>query len=152
MQLFCVCLVLNSEPKLKDLYNLITPEYAAHWKVIGILLGIKKGILDGIERNFPSNVSWCCNELLDTWLERDTNASWKKIIEVINSPAVATLLTGNTTVRVDPQQGNYKYCYGECSVRVATLWCLIKRHGNHTANDIAIYKHIIAYTIEYIAM
>ena len=136
-----VLLVLNSEPNLKDLYNLITPEYAAHWKVIGILLGIKKGILDGIERNFPSNVSWCCNELLDTWLERDTNASWKKIIEVINSPAVATLITGNTTVTVDPQQGNYKYCYAEYSVRVATLWCLkgMIKLDKHTASDIATY-------------
>ena len=100
-------LVLNSQPKLKDLYNLITPEYAAHWKVIGTLLGIKKGILDGIGRNFPSNVNWCCNELLETWLERDTDASWKKIIEVINSPAVASLITANATTVVDSQEGNY---------------------------------------------
>ena len=97
-------LVLISQPKLKDLYNLITPEYAAHWKVIGTLLGIKKGILDGIGR---SNVNWCCNELLETWLERDTDASWKKIIEAINSPAVASLITANAIAVVDSQEGNY---------------------------------------------
>ena len=43
MYAFCIS-VLNSPPKLKDLYNLITPEYAAHWKIIGTLLGIEKGI------------------------------------------------------------------------------------------------------------
>ena len=103
-------LVVNSQPKLKDLYNLITPEYAAHWKVIGTLLSIRKGILVGIERNFPNNVSWCCNELLEKWLERDTNASWKKIIQVIDSPAVTALGTANTTTAVLPTQdlsGNY---------------------------------------------
>ena len=95
--IFCVVLVINSQPKLKDLYNLVTPEYAAHWKVIGTLLGIEKGILDTIEATFPTNIPWCCNKLLEAWLEKDTNASWKKIIEVINSPAVVTLRTINTT-------------------------------------------------------
>ena len=92
------------------MYNLITPEYAAHWKVIGTLLGIEKGILTGIERNFPSNVSWCCNELLEVWLERDTEASWKKLIQVIDTPAVTSLVaTLSSTIVAYPQNisGNY---------------------------------------------
>ena len=105
-QLFCFISVLNSQPKLKDLYNLITPEYAAHWKVIGTLLGIKKGILDTIEVTFPTNIPRCCNMLLETWLESDTNASWKKIIQIIDSPAVAALIPANITATVDSQQGN----------------------------------------------
>ena len=99
--------VINSQPKLKDLYNLITPEYAAHWKVIGTLLGIETGILDGIEGANPTNLFWCCNKLLKTWLERDIDVSWKKIIEVINSPAVASLKTANATAVVESQEGNY---------------------------------------------
>ena len=102
-QPFCVLLVMNSPPKLKDLYNLITPEYAAHWKVIGTLLGVEKGIITGVERNFPNNVSWCCNELLETWLERDTEASWKKMIQVIDSPAVTSLVTTSSTAFASPQ-------------------------------------------------
>ena len=98
--------VLNSQPKLKDLYNLITPKYAAHWRVIGTLLDIEKGILDAIEGGYPTNIPWCCNKLLETWLERDTNATWKKLIEVIDSPAVTTSIAANTTVAVDSQQGN----------------------------------------------
>ena len=103
--------VINSQPKLKDLYNLITPEYAAHWKVIGTLLGIKQGILDGIEGAFPINMPWCCNKLLKTWLESDTNASWKKIIEVIDSPAMTSLKAANATTAVDSHQGNYLLVY-----------------------------------------
>ena len=139
----CVLSVMNSPPKLKDLYNLITPEYAAHWKVIGTLLGIESGILTGIERNFPSNVSWCCNELLETWLERDTESSWKKIIQVIDSPAVTSLVAASFTTVISPQAllGNfhsylititiiiiielYKSCYVLCaSLQEQLLICL----------------------------
>ena len=113
MWLFCIFLVINSPPKLKDLYNLIKPDYAAHWKVVGALLGIEKGILVGIERNFPNNVSWCCNELLKTWLERDICASWKKIIEVIDSSVVTALVTSSSAAVVSPQvlSGNYLHSY-----------------------------------------
>ena len=117
-------LVLNSPPKLKDLYNLITPEYAAHWKVIGTLLGIEKGILDAIEVGFPTNTLWCCNKLLDTWVERDTNATWKNIIEVIDSPVVAALIAANTTVAVDSHQGKiccHKYCSNKGNVSVTSV-------------------------------
>ena len=103
MQLFCIHSVISSPPKLKDLNNLITPEYAVHWKVIGTLLGVEKGVLVGIERNFPNNVSWCCNELLEKWLERDTKASWEKIIQVIDSPAVTSLATTSFAAVVSPQ-------------------------------------------------
>ena len=101
--------VINSQPKLKDLYNLITPEYAAHWKVIGTLLGIERGIITGIEKNYPNNVSWCCNDLLGKWLERDTEATWEIIIQAIDSPAVTTLVSTSTTPVVSPQylSGNY---------------------------------------------
>ena len=59
-------------------------------------MDITKGTLDVIKRKFPNDVRLCCNELLRTWLETDTGASWKKLIEVINSPAVTVLMT--TTV------------------------------------------------------
>ena len=58
---------------------------------------------------YPTNIPWCCNKLLGTWLETDTNATWKKLIEVIVSPAMhmTTSIAANATVAVDSQQGNY---------------------------------------------
>ena len=56
-------------------------------------MDIAKDNLDVIKRRFPDDVRMCCNELLKTWLEKDTGASWKKLIEVINSSAVTVLMT-----------------------------------------------------------
>jgi len=93
--------VLDSPPKLKDLYSLVTPDYAAHWKVIGTLFDISTGRLDGIEKTFPASAFWCCNEMLKTWLEIDTSATWRKLTQVIDSPGVMTIpvaATATTTI------------------------------------------------------
>ena len=114
MQLFYILyVVLNSQPELRDLYNLITPEYAAHWKVIGTLLGIESGVMNAIEGAYPTNVPWCCNKFLETWLSRDTEATWKKIIHVIDSSAVRALVTTSTVAIAPPPNlsGNYLCSY-----------------------------------------
>ena len=77
-------------PKLKDLYQHITPQYAADWKVIGTLLGLPIGELKAIEAGYPTNVKWCCNQMLEKWLEVNPSASWEKLISVIESPAVSS--------------------------------------------------------------
>ena len=79
---------MNNTPLLKDLYKHITPQYAADWEVIGTLLGMPSGELKAIEAGYPTNVKWCCNQMLRKWLEIDTTASWEKLFTVIESPAV----------------------------------------------------------------
>ena len=79
---------MNTTPLLKDLYQHITPEYAADWKVIGTLLGLSSGKVKAIEAGYPTNVKWCCDQMLEKWLEMDTTASWSKLFTVIESPAV----------------------------------------------------------------
>ena len=91
---FYVFIVINSRPELKDLLNLITPNYAAHWKDIGTQLGITSGMLNGIETSYRSDAFLCCDKLLEKWHDQDVHASWKKIID---SVAVAGL-------KADPQQ------------------------------------------------
>ena len=76
-------------PKLTDLYEHITPQYAADWEVIGTLLGLPSGELKAIEAGFPTNVKWCCNQMLEKWLEVDPIASWGKLFTVIESPALS---------------------------------------------------------------
>ena len=92
--------VLDSPPKLKHLYNLVTPDYSAHWRIIGTLLDISKGRLDAIERTFPANVTWCCNKMLDTWIEIDTSVTWRTLVEAIDSPAVVTACNTSTIVQL----------------------------------------------------
>ena len=81
--------LVNTTPLLKDLYQHITPQYAADWEVIGTLLGLPSGELKAIEAGWPANVKWCCNQMLKKWLEMDTTASWGQLFTVIESPAVS---------------------------------------------------------------
>jgi len=75
---------------LGDLTEEIVPEYATKWKLIGTLLGVRNGDLEIIEYNNPRNVAECCRSMLQRWLEEDSEATWKKIIKVINSRAIST--------------------------------------------------------------
>ena len=83
-------MIVNTTLSLKDLYHHITPKYAADWKVIGTLLGLPSGELNAIEAGYPTNVKWCCNQMLEKWLEMDTTASWEKMLTAIESPAVTS--------------------------------------------------------------
>ena len=80
----------GTSPLLKDLYQHVTPQYAADWKVIGTLLGLPSGELKAIEAGYPTNVKWCCNQMLEKWLEMDPTASWGKLCSAIESPAVSS--------------------------------------------------------------
>ena len=81
--------IVNTTPLLKDLYQHITPQYAADWEVIGTLLGLPSGTLDIIEHDHTHKAARCCNAMLRKWLEMDTTASWRKLFTVIESPAVS---------------------------------------------------------------
>ena len=86
---------MNTTPSLKDLYQHITSQYATKWKVIGILLGLSSKLLDDIEAGYPGNLKWCCNQMLEKWLEVDTTASWGKMLTVIDSSSVSGSDRGN---------------------------------------------------------
>lgn len=88
-------------PPLKDLYEHVTPHYAANWKVLGTLLGLPSGELKSIEAGWPTNVQWCCNQMLEKWLEMDPTASWEKLHAAIESPAFKDSPTHETTNTLD---------------------------------------------------
>ena len=53
---------------------------------IGTLLGLPSGELRSIEVGCPTNVKWCCNQMLEKWFERKwiprlVGRSCSKIIE-----------------------------------------------------------------------
>ena len=65
---------------------------------MGTLLGLPIGKLNAIEAGWPTNVKWCCNQMLDKWLEVDPTASWE-LFTVIESPAISGA----------PIKGDYNY-------------------------------------------
>ena len=82
---YSITVVLATKPLQKDLQNLVTPDYASHWRKIGDLLGIKEGILNIIDHDYFHKAEDCCNALWKEWLETDLMASWRKLIQIIDS-------------------------------------------------------------------
>ena len=80
---------VHTPPLLKDLYQHITPKYAADWKVIGTLLGLPNATLDIIEHDNHYKAKKCCNAMLNKWLQVDTTASWGKLFTVIDHESLA---------------------------------------------------------------
>ena len=85
---------LDSTPELKDLIEYITPSYAPEWKEIGIKLDMPIGVLNFIAAE-NRTIKRCCNEMLEKWLDLDTTASWRKLINVIESEAVSGSCIGD---------------------------------------------------------
>ena len=71
-------------PSLRELYRYVTPQYAAHWREIGIQLGLSDAKLRIIRADNPDSVEKCCNELLAQWLKRCPTASWEELFKAIN--------------------------------------------------------------------
>ncbi|XP_065891493.1 NACHT, LRR and PYD domains-containing protein 3-like [Dysidea avara] len=78
----------GSRPQLRDVHNLVTPDYAAHWRAISTQLGLKVGLLDTIDHDHHHKAEDCCNAVWEQWLDMDTTASWSKVIEAVESSAV----------------------------------------------------------------
>ena len=84
--------IIYETPNLRELNNLITPNYAYCWEDIGIGLNLPYATLQAIERDY-NKVNQRCTNMLAMWLQKDVNATWQKILEVIDSPAVVDKLS-----------------------------------------------------------
>ena len=72
--------MLKSRPRHRDLSDLVTPDYAANWKDIGLLLGLTQPKLDIIEYD---DAIECCNEMWRIWLASHTNATWENVLNTL---------------------------------------------------------------------
>ena len=84
--------------------NCIVPDYASCWHEIGIELNLPHGLLQTIRADH-SRVQPRCIDVVKTWLQQDTNATWQKLIQVIDSPAVFNVLSH------DHSESKYSVCY-----------------------------------------
>jgi len=117
--------VLNSTPVLKDLCRIITPDYAAHWKVIGALLGLPTTCLDATETKNPTNLQWCCNNMLKMWLARNTGATWKDVLSAIDSPTISQAVLISSGV---PKCGALNCVHNDC-MRILCRKSLLQIYG-----------------------
>ena len=60
-----------------------TDDYCAHWKELGVLLGIEMPKLKVIEANNPRNAITCHMEMLDLWLKRNpANPNPEEVLDI----------------------------------------------------------------------
>ena len=80
-----IFLVLGAKPLLRDLFNIVTPDYGIYWRKIGESLGIRQGILNTIGGDNHYKAEDCCNAMWEEWLNIDTRAAWCKVIQIIDN-------------------------------------------------------------------
>lgn len=86
-------LLFVSEQAPTELYlsGVFVKSYATKWRKIGLALGFITSELDIIEIDHPSNVEDRCMSMLKRWLEKDVNATWKKLFNVADHYRFATI-------------------------------------------------------------
>jgi len=99
-------LIALVKPALKDLSNSVTLEYGVHWKEIGTLLQLRKGVLDMIDKDYHKTEDRC-NEMWREWIDTDKNASWGKVFEVIDKIPYCNVAPACTIIHSDSLKGNF---------------------------------------------
>ena len=73
---------IDDRPTLKQLNRHVLPQACVVWKNLGLeFLSADKILV--IQANNPGDVQSCCNEMFKLWLQRDTKASWDKLINAL---------------------------------------------------------------------
>ena len=44
--------------------------------------------LDQIQNNYPRDASTCCTKMFQLWLERQSDASWRQLIQALREPHI----------------------------------------------------------------
>lgn len=71
-------------PKLEEAIMFVVPKYTTRWKDIGPMLNLADDLLSAIEQAYPTNPDWCCDKMLQRWLEVDNQATWKQLNDAID--------------------------------------------------------------------
>ena len=68
----------------------VIPYVATKWYELGAELFDEKEehILGTIETNYSRDANKCCFEMFRSWLQTDTNATWSRIVEALESPGI----------------------------------------------------------------
>ena len=83
-----ICMIfIGQRPTLKQIYDIMKPEVNGvipKWYDLGVqLLDNDAGVLDVIKTDHPNDVSVCCSQMFNKWLERKSRANWSQLITAL---------------------------------------------------------------------
>ena len=80
----CVFLTADEKPKMRDVFRDLLP-LAHEWSTIGILLGVRKHILERIKAD-ENGARNRLQGMLSEWLKQvDPEPTWASLVEVVES-------------------------------------------------------------------
>ena len=93
-----LCMIIHTgcdRPALKLLNKHVRKEVSTKWHDLGLELLEQEdeAKVNEIETNNPSDVSKCCKEMFQLWLEKCTNATWNQLIQALREVDLNNLAT-----------------------------------------------------------
>jgi len=80
-----LCYVVDDRPQEKYLNKYVRDQVCLTWRDLGIeLLPNAGAVLDIINANKQNDLRECCSAMFKLWLEREPEASWRKLIVALN--------------------------------------------------------------------
>ena len=114
-------ILVNSTPSKRKLLDHVVPRVSTHWYDLGIILLDEEyeSYLDVIVSSHGSDIRECCKKMFWYWLSTNTSATWKQLLEALQSPSV-----GLPVVAADIEKllaGNFKSLVFTYSWMLASL-------------------------------
>lgn len=81
----------SDRPTLRQLHEVLDI-VAPKWHELAMELLDEAAHVKVIEADYRGDVRACCSKMFQHWLERDYNASWKKLISILKRPHLETAL------------------------------------------------------------
>ena len=75
----------NDKPTIQELSRFVIHQYAAHWKDLGALLGLKDYKIANIASDYRNQCVDACREMLRLWLQSNASPTWGKLDDTIKS-------------------------------------------------------------------
>ena len=75
----------NAKPTIQELSRFVIHQYAAHWKDLGALLGLKDYKIANIASDYRNQCVDACREMLRLWLQSNASPTWGKLDDTIKS-------------------------------------------------------------------
>ena len=58
-------------------------EITTSWRELGLKLLVSNNVLKAIKANNSTDVTACCHEMFNKWLERTPDASWEQLVTAL---------------------------------------------------------------------
>ena len=94
---------------MPNLITYVVNQYAIHWKVLGIKLGLEDHQIEEISYNNkynPNRAQDSCIDMLRLWLKAVLSPTWGKLSDAINEVISVNFTKGNLCLYLDKVTGH----------------------------------------------